>query len=202
MVELAEWRFSEREIKDLLVSLIALSIIFSVPEFLQRNVRTFFLILPTLGLAFILHELAHKFAAQRYGFFAEYRMDVNNLLLAFFLIFFTSMLGTPIVFAAPGAVMIFPINAYGRISSVKDSGRISVAGPLTNLVLSSIFASALYLGVSGFAMELAKTGLMVNAFLAFFNLLPIGPLDGAKIWAWKKGVWALMLALALIAMGL
>jgi len=199
---MAEWRFSEREIKDLLTSLIALSIIFSVPEFMNRNIRPFFLILPTLGLAFILHELAHKFAAQHYGFFAEYRMDVNNLLLAFFLIFFTTMLGTPLVFAAPGAVMIFPINAYGRISNIKDSGRISVAGPLTNLVLAAIFASVLYLGVSGFAKELATTGLMVNAFLAFFNLLPFGPLDGAKVWAWKKGVWVLMLALALIAMGL
>ncbi len=199
---MAEWRFSEREIKDLLVSLIALSIIFSVPDLLDRDVSTIFLILPTLGFAFILHELAHKFTAQRYGFFAEYRMDLNNLLLAFFLIFFTSMLGTPIVFAAPGAVMIFPINAYGRVSSVKDSGKISVAGPLTNLALAAMFAIILEMGASGFAGRLAATGLQVNAFLAFFNLLPIPPLDGSKVWGWKKGIWLLMTALAVVAMAL
>ena len=40
-------------------------------------------------------------------------------------------------------------------------------------------------------------GSLVNAWLATFNLIPLGPLDGTKILAWSKGVWALLLVLAI-----
>ena len=76
---------------------------------------------------FLLHELAHKFVAQRYGAWAEFRMYPTGLFMA--LIF--SFLG--FLFAAPGAVFI-----SGRINR-KQNGIISLAGPATNIAFGAIF---------------------------------------------------------------
>lgn len=194
------WRFSGIEIKELIISWIALSIIFSFPQIIQGSLLGLALILPTLGVGFILHELGHKIVAQDYGFFAEYRMDPNNLMLAFFLILVTTLMGNPFVFAAPGAVMIYPISAYGRTAGREENGRISIAGPLVNLGLCGVFLLMMLLSPSAFMLQLASIGLQVNSLLAIFNLLPFGPLDGAKIFDWSKSVWGFAVLLALFAM--
>jgi len=185
-----KYRFTPEELKDLVISWIALAIIFSV----RSGLGAFILILPTLGVAFILHELGHKFVAQNYGFWAEYRMDFGNLIFAFFLAIFIG-----IIFAAPGAVMIFPINAQGRRATRDELGRISLAGPMTNLALASIFGitQLLYGGLLG---AIASIGFFVNSFLAFFNLLPFGVLDGAKIYRWDRRIWTAAMGLAVLAL--
>jgi Zn-dependent protease len=38
----------------------------------------------------------------------------------------------------------------------------------------------------------------INVFLALFNLIPFGPLDGLKIYRWKKGIWGLLIGLDII----
>jgi len=197
------WRFSGIEIKELVISWIALSIIFSFPQIAQGSLLGLVLILPTLGVGFILHELGHKIIAQDYGFFAEYRMDPNNLMLAFFLILATTLMGNPFVFAAPGAVMIYPISAYGRTAGREENGRISIAGPLVNLGLCGVFLLIKTLSApSTFMLQLAAIGIQVNSLLAIFNLLPFGPLDGAKIYGWSRGIWGSAVLLALFAMTL
>jgi Zn-dependent protease len=44
-------------------------------------------------------------------------------------------------------------------------------------------------------------GAQVNTWLAIFNLIPLGPLDGAKILGWNKGAWlvALIIGIGLFA---
>src|SRR3989344_527368 len=84
--------------------------------------------LGTAGIGFLLHELAHKFVAQRYGCVAEFRAFPSMLYLAVGL---AVLLG--VIFAAPGAVMI-----SGMITR-KENGLVSLAGPLTNYVLAMIF---------------------------------------------------------------
>jgi Zn-dependent protease len=196
------WRFSGIEIKELIISWIALSIIFSFPQIIQGSLLGLFLILPTLGVGFVLHELGHKIVAQNYGFFAEYRMDPSNLMLAFFLILATTLMGNPFVFAAPGAVMIYPVSSFGRTAGREENGRISIAGPLVNLGLCGFFLLLMLLSSSEFVLQLAAIGLQVNALLAVFNLIPFGPLDGAKIYGWSKGIWGSAVLLALFAMTL
>jgi Zn-dependent protease len=56
-----------------------------------------------VGTGFLLHELAHKFTAQRYGFVADYEASPMGLVLAIGLSIFTN---GSFVFAAPGAIMI------------------------------------------------------------------------------------------------
>ena len=129
-------------------------------------------------LSFVGHELGHKLVAQRYGMWSEYRMFPRGLLLALAL----SLVG--FLFAAPGAVMI-----RGDYITQEQNGRISIAGPLVNLVLAAV-------GLIGVLM-FNHTALLVpmyllltmNASLALFNLLPIPPLDGSKIIGWNNMLW-------------
>ena len=87
------------------------------------------------------------------------------------------------VFAAPGAVYI-----YGRHLTREQNGKIAIAGPLANYALAIAFF--LLLQGSPSAQGFLAYGAQVNLFLAFFNLLPFGPLDGAKVYHWNRAAWA------------
>src|SRR3990167_7649590 len=139
---------SEKEIKDIIKAWLAISAAFGIV--LSSSLSGFYINVViaalTVGVGFLLHELGHKFVAQRYGCFAEFRADTMMLIIAII----TSFFG--FIFAAPGAVMI-----AGRVSTARN-GRISVAGPLVNIVLAIIF---LVLGViihQGFLGQLFAFG--------------------------------------------
>jgi len=135
--------------------------------------------LATVGSGFVLHELSHKFVAQRYGYWAEFRMWPLGLVLALV----TSLIG--FIFAAPGATYI-----SGASIAKEENGKISLAGPLTNVAVAVIFLPIWLLSNSLFTFFLGFEGMYINIFLALFNLLPIMPLDGAKVFGWSKAKWA------------
>ena len=120
----------------------------------------------------------HKFTAERYGYWAEFRMWVMGIVLALI----TSTLG--FIFAAPGATYI---QAPGITD--KQNGVVSIAGPLTNVVIAFVFLLVGFVG-TGIVGEIGAVGFQVNLFLALFNMLPIMPLDGAKVFHWAKPIWA------------
>lgn len=177
-------RFTSREIRDLIISMVIITVLFAY-IFSGRTLPSFSLIVVTfiaVGLGFILHELAHKFVAMRYGFWAEYRLWVEGLIFAII----TAALG--FLFVAPGAVYI-----HGEYISREQNGKISASGPATNLILAGLFFLLLYYFPSG---ELVTTigvlGFYVNSFLAMINLIPISMLDGAKIIRWNPIIWVIM----------
>jgi len=139
---------------------------------------------------FLMHEIAHKVVAVRYGLWAEFRADTRGLLLAFV----TAIFG--FVIAAPGAVMIAgPVN-------LRQNGRISAAGPLTNMAFGGSFLAILFAfwPVLYFTpwFILVYQIAIVNIILGTFNMIPFPPLDGSKIWWWKKPVWAGMFAVFVV----
>ncbi len=134
----------------------------------------------TVGTAFLLHELGHKAVAQRYGCFAEFRSFDQMLLLCILMSF------VGFIFAAPGAVMI-----AGHVSRERN-GKISAAGPLVNIILAFLFLLASFF----LPHTVFKYGILINAWIAMFNMIPFWQFDGAKIWRWNKSVWVAMLALA------
>ncbi|MHB8352415.1 MAG: zinc metalloprotease, partial [Thermoplasmata archaeon] len=124
---------------------------------------------------FVFHEMGHKIAAQRRGYWAEFRMSLWGLALSVI----TSVLG--FLLAAPGATVV------SGMSDRRDWGRTSLAGPVVNLVEGAAFATAgIALTVthllSGIAPYIVLLGFF-NGWFAAFNLVPLGPLDGRKVLA-------------------
>ncbi len=173
-------KFSLQEKKDLLKGWAAVSLAFGIV--LSDNYKSFEFLQNILiaalavGLGFILHELSHKYFAQKYHCWAEFRSFDIMLLLAIGMSFFG------FVFAAPGAVMI---QGY---TTKKQNGIISAAGPMTNILLGAV-CLPLYFLTQGFVQHLFFYAFSINAWLAIFNLIPFGFFDGKKIFTWNKLAW-------------
>ena len=186
---IGDYEFSAREVRDLLVAWLALGVAFGIffagggPNVLALGPGVVVLLvisLLTAGVAFLLHELAHKIAAVNYGQPAEFRADYSMLFLAIM----SATLG--FIFAAPGAV-----HHYGNPTK-REHGHIAIAGPAINLVLAAVFLPVYFGGIGlnlGLLILLGQLGIIVNLFLAAFNLVPFGPLDGKTVIAWSKPVW-------------
>ncbi|PIN85440.1 MAG: hypothetical protein COV47_02215 [Candidatus Diapherotrites archaeon CG11_big_fil_rev_8_21_14_0_20_37_9] len=180
---------NKKERNDLIISWITISFAFAwIGTTILRPGGTgvflsqFIIMLVAAGTGFILHELAHKYVAINYGAHAEFRAWRQGLILALALAFFTN---GSFVFAAPGAVYVF-----GRNITVKQNAMISIAGPITNLAIV-LFFGILYgmLNPTGFIEAIIVSAMYVNFFLAAFNMIPIYPLDGSKVFMWSKGIW-------------
>lgn len=146
--------------------------------------------------SFMLHEFAHKVAAQLRHMWAEFRASLAGLAFAL-----AASIGAGIVLAAPGAVMI-----YGHATR-RDSGIISIVGPWVNLTLGFLalpftFTRQRLLPLYEGGWDLFQVVVFVNAFLAAFNMLPISPLDGSKVWAWSKMWYIVTIAAIVLLFGL
>jgi Zn-dependent protease len=124
--------------------------------------------------AVILHELAHKFVALSYGLNATFKAWFFGLALGVILKLFHS----PIIIIAPGFVEI----SQGASNLVY--ALIAFAGPAINLILfliSSYVLSQKKRMTRNEAMVWYLTK-QINIFLFIFNMLPIPPLDGSKVY--------------------
>ena len=190
------FKFTSSEVRDLIIAFIVISLCFAIAN-TGRDMEALLQILPMImvgvGAGFILHELGHKFVSMKYGYWAEFKLWPQGLLFALV----TSFFG--FVFAAPGAVY-----TYANYMTDEINGKISVAGPVVNIVLAIIFlAIATIVYPSAFTSETAllifivcSLGYSINSFLALFNLLPIGNLDGSKVMRWNVGIWIGAIAVA------
>ena len=200
-------RISSAELTDLFLSLMALVIAFSMlGERRLPGVEVFLISAVGVGSGFLLHELAHKFVAQQFGYFAEYRANRMGLVLIVLMAF------AGFIFAAPGAVMIrkasVPQDFYlqdpvGQEELKRQARReelwISLAGPMTNILLAVIFFLLLESGAAGLWAGAANFALFINLTLAAFNLLPFGPLDGKKILDSNRLIWAIVAVPTILA---
>ncbi|MGN0093893.1 MAG: site-2 protease family protein [Methanobrevibacter sp.] len=191
------FHITKKESIDLIISFLVISLGFSI-LYSNRNPGTLIFILPMImigvGLGFILHELAHKYAALHYGYWAEFKLWIPGLVFSLI----TSFFG--FIFAAPGAVYI-----YGDYMSNRENGIISIVGPLTNIILALIFLGILLNAGAIFGLYTVETsiiqsicflGFSTNSFLALFNLIPISMLDGRKVFNWNPLIWLIITAFA------
>jgi Zn-dependent protease len=191
--------FSRREFLDLSLAVLVLTVAFSfsisrnnffwgfsnLSDLLVSFPISFFGIIS----AFFVHELSHKFMAQKFRLWSEFRTYPKGLLLSLVL-----SLITPVIFAAPGAVM------FRGDSRPYEQGRIASAGPTANVIIACV-TLPLYLFVffeQGFFGRVIGMVCLVNSLLATFNLLPFGPLDGVKVLRWNGIIWSLLFIVAIL----
>lgn len=159
-----------------------------------------FLFLFALGISFFTHELMHKFTAIKYGAKAYFKISQQGLMITLI----SMIIGFPIL--AIGAVYW-----WGEAtSSTGIRGRVSAAGPISNLILAGLFIAIQGLGffliesmteLSLILITIGEVGVWLNVFLGTFNLLPIGVLDGAKVLDWNPKIWIGLLG-SFIVLGL
>jgi len=142
----------------------------------------------------ILHEIAHGLVAERLGdptarlmgrLTLDPRKHIDPMMsIALPLILLVS--GSPIIFGAAKPVPVDPFNLQdGR----KDLALVSLAGPLTNVLIAIIASLILKLIPNSPDVILNTLSFILinivhlNLLLAIFNLLPIPPLDGSKIFS-------------------
>lgn len=173
-----------------LVLLVGLSLVSPNFRFLSFPVWAIFLSAGLFAMSFLLHELSHKFTAQKNGLWAEFRMTTFGAILTIFSIF------SPFKIIAPGAVTI---SGYANESVF---GRVAVAGPITNVLLGGLMAiisitMPFFSNISVLKSIVVSTASM-NGFLAVFNLMPFGILDGRKVFVWNKRIWIIVFAMSVM----
>jgi len=178
--------WSRIEIKDLAVAGVVLTLAYTLYQFGWSGLlEPFLLIVMALlvGSAFILHELGHKWMAQRFGAWSEFRANYQMLGIMMLL---AAIPGLGIFIAAPGAVW-----THGHLRT-DQHGRIALAGPVVNIMLVIAF----FVGSSVFGLPFLVAGASINAYLAVFNLIPVAPFDGHAISQWSWGVWGASMTVA------
>ncbi|MCI8587215.1 MAG: site-2 protease family protein [Clostridia bacterium] len=149
--------------------------------------------LPGVLLAITFHEFAHAYAADKLGDDTprmQGRLSLNPMdhidpLGLAMLIFAHIGWGKP--------VQVNPRNYDRRMSMEKADAIVSLAGPLMNFILAIIF-TLIYCAIFKFAsgefllstvgsviMTLISSTVITNIGLGVFNLIPLPPLDGSKI---------------------
>ncbi len=179
---------TRREVKDMLIADLVLAFAFdlvfnggvfglSAPGVLLRFFPIAFV---AVTFSFVLHEYMHKVVAEHYGSIAAFRKSDTGLLITLATSLFGFLIGLP------GATVI-----YTNYFTKKEDAYVSLAGPLTNFAVFAVFflLSLTPLSNNSYIYLMLSFTMLTSLILAFFNMLPIYPLDGSKVYRWNKGVY-------------
>ena len=135
--------------------------------------------IPSILIASTVHEYAHAWVATRLG---DLTAKVNGRLTLNPLSHIDPIGAISMLIFRFGWSKPVPINEYNFEKRERDTALVSLAGPLSNVLLLLLTALINYLvKPTGLFVTFVMTFAMINTVLAVFNLLPIPPLDGHKI---------------------
>src|ERR1035437_1789578 len=162
-------------------------------------ILTIVITLPILIYSAILHEIVHGLVAERLGDPTARlmgRITLNPIphidpVMSILLPLILSLSPTHIII---GGAKPVPVDPFNFREPKKDMALVSLAGPATNLVIAVIFALVCRFLFNGLSLDMILNGgnivasilgtiVYINILLAIFNLIPIPPLDGSKVFA-------------------
>lgn len=150
----------------------------------------FIILLFVLFFSVVVHEFCHGYAALLNGddtarLLGRLTLNpiphidpVGTILLPLLLVLSAVVTGKMFII---GWAKPVPINPFRFRDYDKGMLTVGLAGPASNIVLGMVFALLSRYTGSGFIKEIFIFGGYINFILAFFNLIPIPPLDGSRI---------------------
>ncbi len=140
-----------------------------------------------LIMSVIIHEVSHGFAADMLGdptARLQGRLTLNPLkhidpVGSILVPLVTSMFGFAFGWAKP-----VPYNPYNLKDKRRGEFLIAAAGPLSNLLIALVFGTIIRFAAAGALtpfIEICSYIVTINIVLAVFNLIPVPPLDGSKL---------------------
>jgi len=197
-----EWRFRNlNEGVSFLLAILSLAVAFIGPRYFHLGGSAIItgVLIPiiTAATAIVPHEIAHRQSARNYGCGSRFILSFKGFIATLLINLLSGITGFGFLIFVSGYTGIF--CRFGLMS--KDvEGKTAFAGPATNLVIAIISLLLFYtlpitnIYIAYLLIELFE----FNSYVAFFNLIPIPPLDGQKVMKWNVGIWGVALIFALI----
>ena len=180
--------------RRIIYAIIAVMVISSIIQYAQNPMELLALLLtlPGVIIAITFHEFAHAYVADKLGDDTprrQGRVTLNPLAhidpVGFFMLIFVH-------FGWGKPVEINPTNFNRKRSMAKQEMLVALAGPLMNIIIALIltiilfaintFAPSFTITMTGLIISLVlQMAISVNIGLGIFNLIPLPPLDGSKI---------------------
>jgi len=192
-----EWRFRNiNEAVSFILAILSIAIVYIRPSYISSNPILFVLIpIATATIAIVPHEIAHRQSARNYGCASRFVLSFKGFLATLLINLISSITGIGFVVFASGYTAI--MCRFGLLSQDLE-GKTALAGPVTNLAIALI--SIIIVVNSVHLPPLAQIFLIelfsFNSWVAFFNLIPVPPLDGFKVFRWNRMVWLVAVAFA------
>ena len=182
-------KFSNDEFRDIIISISIMTLFYTFPEW-SINFIIYFLI---IFFSFFFKQLLHKFVAKKLQCTTNYKLNMSFFIFGLWMMLLKPLLG--LSFLVLGNIEIAPYK-FGRwgIKLVKltpyDLGIITLAGVMVNLLIAYTFVFI--------ETDIAKTIVRINSMLVIFNMIPIPPFDGSKVFMWTIWGWLFIFFLGII----
>jgi len=170
---------SSREILVIILSACGFAAAFLLQDQLELRLTTVIIYVCAGGIATILHDLAHKYAAYRCGCITEYQFWSLG---AVTMLFTAWLFGN--AFAKPSRTLIWS----DKVLMPEEAARIKLAGPLMSMGLAIVSLFLIPLG--GLFVVAGSAGFSMNLLNSVFSLVPVKPNDGVEVYVWNKLIWA------------
>ena len=187
--------FSTDETRSFIVSATLLAVVYSwndwgVTQFeLASGLKNLLFAFALISLTLFVHHSGQRFSALAFGLRAEQKLWWYGSLIALILVMVSD--GTIKLLAATSTLaFILPAHRLGAFRygpGLSVIMKVVIAGPLFNLLFACLIKLTEPL-IGNLAHEL----FLLNVAFAWWNLLPIPPLDGSKIFYWSRSAYLLL----------
>jgi hypothetical protein len=174
--------FTSREFAVMAASVVLLGFAYLVAKDIDLfRVDMIVIYLFVAGVATVMHDTTHRYIAWKYKAVSEYKFwGVGTIAM-----YVTSWL-FGLVYALPARTII---NGADKLTK-QQQAMVYLAGPAVSMVLAIVFLMLMFMG--GTFKTIGLIGCSMNILSAAYSLMPFDPMDGNKVYKYKKYLWVLI----------